>query len=167
MDVNIRHTAKTVQRFIDVREITVPQAGDDFNLGSAVVTFLGPVMEYEDTNNTSLVAKLTFGETSFLFTGDAEMQSESDILDAGFDVSADVLKVGHHGSETSSSYHWLREVMPTYGVISVGEDNTYGHPHEEVLSRLEDAEVTVYRTDLSGTVVCTSDGVTLSFRTER
>ena len=85
----------------------------------------------------------------------------------GCDLDVDVLKVGHHGSSTSSSYAFLREVMPEYGVISCGTGNSYGHPHEEVTSRLYDAGVTVYRTDQQGTVVAVSDGVEINFITEK
>jgi competence protein ComEC len=136
-------------------------------LGSAKITVLGPVKEYDDPNNTSIVLRVDYGKTSFLFTGDAETQAENDILDAGFDVSATVLKVGHHGSETSTGYRWLRAVMPQYGVISCGTDNDYGHPHEQPLSRLRDADVQVYRTDLQGHIVCTSDGTTVSFTAKK
>lgn len=144
--------------------ITIPEAGDRFSLGSAQVDVLGPVSPSDEPNNTSIVLKITYGETSFLFTGDAERQEEQEILDAGFSLDSTVLKVGHHGSNTSSSYPFLREVMPEYAVISVGRDNEYGHPTEEVLSRLEDAGAVIYRTDELGHIVCTSDGKTVSFK---
>jgi competence protein ComEC len=102
-----------------------------------------------------------------LFTGDAERDAENAILENGVDISCDLLKVGHHGSETSTSYRFLREVAPTYGVISVGVGNSYGHPHEEPLSRLRDADVKLYRTDLQGDVICKSDGVNLTFTTAK
>lgn len=149
------------------KQITVPQAGETFALGSASVQVLGPQKTYDDVNDTSIVLKITYGNTSFLFMGDAGTQSEADILDAGCDVSATVLKVGHHGSSTSTSYRFLRAVMPQYAVISVGTDNAYGHPHEETLSRLRDADATLYRTDLQGDVVCVSDGNTVSFATTK
>ena len=149
------------------RELYCPQPGSTWTLGSTKITVLGPVKDYDDPNNTSIVLRVDYGKTSFLFTGDAETQSENDILDAGFDVSATVLKVGHHGSETSTGYRWLRSVMPQYGVISCGTDNDYGHPHDEPLSRLRDAEVQVYRTDLQGHIVCTSDGTTVTFTTQK
>ena len=142
-------------------EMQLPNAGDSFNLGGAKATILGPVRQYENTNDSSIVMKLEYGERSFLFTGDMEWDSEHDILDAGYDVGADVLKVAHHGSETSTSYRFLREIMPTYAVISVGGNNAYGHPTEVVLSRLRDADVELYRTDLNGNVIITSDGNTL------
>lgn len=147
--------------------LTVPSAGDVFSLGAAQVTVLGPAEDYTDTNDTSLVLMMDYGETSFLFTGDMERTAEADLIEAGYDLSATVLKVGHHGSDTSTSYPFLREVMPQYAVISVGAGNSYGHPTEAALSRLRDADVTVYRTDLQGTVICESDGAQVTFSTER
>lgn len=148
-------------------DVTVPAPGDSWTLGSAVVTVLGPQKEYSEVNNTSIVLRVDFGETSFLFTGDAERGAEQDMLDAGCDLQATVLKVGHHGSDTSSGYPFLREVEPQYAVISVGEDNLYGHPGEDVLSRLWDGDAELYRTDLQGTVVAVSDGEAVAFTTER
>ncbi len=116
-----------------------------------------------DTNNSSIVIRLEYGNTSFLFTDDAEREEEQDILSAGYELNSTVLKVGHHGSESSTSYPFLRAVMPQYAVISVGADNSYGHPTEDVLSRLRDADVTVYRTDLNGAVHCRSNGENVYF----
>jgi len=147
--------------------ITVPTAGDSFSLGSSVVQVLGPQQQYDDPNDTSIVLKVSYGDTSFLFTGDAERTAEADILDAGYDLSSTVLKVGHHGSDTSTSYPFLREIMPEYAVIQVGAGNSYGHPTEDTLSRLRDADVEVYRNDLQGTIICTSDGETVAFTTEK
>ncbi len=121
------------------RSLTVPEPGDKFYLGSAQVEILGPVQEYDDTNDTSIVLRIDYGETSFLFTGDMETGAEKDLLDSGANVGATVLKAGHHGSDTSTSYRFLREVSPQYTVISVGEGNSYGHPSDEVLSRFRDA----------------------------
>lgn len=148
-------------------EVTVPEVDSSFLLGEARVIVLGPRKTYEEPNDTSIVLRVDHGENSFLFTGDMETAAEEDLLAAGCDLDVDVLKVGHHGSSTSSSYLFLREVMPEYGVISCGAENTYGHPHEEVSSRLYDAGVTVYRTDEQGTVVATSDGTEIRFATEK
>ena len=126
--------------------IQIPEPGDAFSLGGASVTVLGPVQSYADPNNTSIVLRVQFGDTRFLFTGDMETTAENDMLDYGMDVQADVLKVGHHGSNTSTGYRFLYEVDPTYAVISVGAGNSYGHPHEEPLSRLQDSGVSLYRT---------------------
>ncbi len=146
--------------------ITIPEPGDTLTLGEAELEVLGPVKTYAETNDTSIVLKLTFGATSFLFTGDMEVAAENDLLDSGADVRADVLKVGHHGSETSTGYRFLYEVSPTYAVISVGTDNKYGHPEEKPLSRLHDAGCTIFRTDHLGTVIAASDGVEVSFTWE-
>ena len=148
------------------RSITVPSVGDRFNLGSADCHILG-VNSAEDTNESSIVMKITYGNTSFLFTGDAEREAENLILNSGFDIKADVLKVGHHGSASSTSYYWLRQIAPRYAVISVGQGNSYGHPTETVLSRLRDADVTTYRTDLQGDIICTSNGQTVTFQVNR
>jgi len=152
-------------------EVYEPELGETFQLGGAIVTVLGPVQEgYEDVNDTSLVLMVEFEKTRFLFTGDMEQLAEGHMLDywgEDYDFRADVLKVGHHGSYSSSGYRLLREVAPTYGVISCGRDNEYGHPHEAPMSRLRDAEVTVYRTDLMGTVCVFSDGENLAFAWER
>ena len=147
--------------------LTVPSAGDTFSLGSAQVEILGPIKEYEEANDTSIVLRIQYGSTSFLFTGDMESTAETDLLDAGTYLSSTVLKVGHHGSSSSTSYRFLREVLPDYAVIPVGADNKYGHPTEAVLSRLEDAEVQIYRTDLHGTIIAESDGSTVTFHTEK
>ena len=149
-------------------EVTIPSPGDQFTLGDALVMILGPVKSYADPNNTSIVMMIDFHGKRFLFTGDMETEAENDMLDYWgeyFTWSADVLKVGHHGSDTSTSYRFLRAVMPAYGIISVGEGNSYGHPNETPLSRLEDAEVTVLRTDKLGSIIVTTDGknITLSW----
>lgn len=149
------------------KSITVPRPGDSFDLGSARVEILGPVKEYDDANNTSIVLRIDYGETSFLFTGDMETGAEGDLLDSGADVRATVLKAGHHGSDTSTGYRFLREVMPQYAVISVGEGNKYGHPSDEVLSRFRDAGAEVYCTDMQGHIIAKSDGKTVAFTTEK
>ena len=147
--------------------ITVPEAGDTFSLGSAQAQIVGPIRSSEEPNNTSIVLRIVYGGTSFLFTGDAEREEEQDILDAGYALESTVLKVGHHGSAGSTTYPFLRAVMPDYAVISVGAGNSYGHPTEAALSRLRDAGATVYRTDLQGEIRCVSDGSTVTFRTEK
>lgn len=146
--------------------IKVPQAGEVYSLGSAKVTILGLNLS-SDVNDSSIVLRIDYGSTSFLFTGDAEREAEQALLSSGANLDATVLKVGHHGSESSTSYVFLREIMPEYAVISVGENNSYGHPTDEVLSRLHDADVTLFRTDLQGDIIAISDGKTVTFTTER
>lgn len=146
--------------------LTVPEAGDKYALGSAEVEILG-LNAGEDTNNTSIVLMIRYGETSFLFTGDAEREAEQALLDSGAELKADVLKLGHHGSDTSTSYPFLREVMPEYAVISVGEGNSYEHPEEGTLSRLRDADCKILRTDLNGDIIISSDGEELTVTTDK
>ena len=148
------------------KSVTIPQVGTQFALGSAVCSVLA-VNTSSDTNNSSIVVRIVYGNTSFLFTGDAEREVEQAMINRGANLSATVLKVGHHGSYTSTSYQFLWNVMPRYAVISCGKDNSYGHPHDEVLSRLHDADVTLYRTDMQGDIVCTSNGSTVSFSVSR
>lgn len=126
------------------------------NDGDLSVTFAAPVRtEYKSLNNVSAVVKIVYKGSSFLFTGDAEEQAEGDIT---ADVRADVLKVGHHGSSTSSSWDFLDRVKPSCAVISCGEGNDYGHPHTETLEKLSDIGAAVYRTDLDGTVIIETQG---------
>ena len=146
--------------------ITVPSIGDTYSLGSSTVTILG-VNSDSEANNSSIVLRIDYGETSFLFTGEAEREAEQVILNSGMDLSATVLKVGHHGSDTSTTYPFLRAIMPQYAVISVGTDNSYGHPTEDTLSRLRDADVKVFRTDLQGDVYCISDGKSVLITVDR
>lgn len=143
--------------------ITVPAVGDTFTLGEASVTVVAVNSVPEDTNNTSIVIRIVYGDTSFLFTGDAEQETEEKILETGQDIESTVLKVGHHGSSTSTSQAFLDAVSPTYAVISCGKDNSYGHPHSETLAKLSSAGVEVLRTDELGDIYCTSDGTEVTF----
>ena len=147
-------------------QLEVPSVGTVWPLGSATVTLLGPVTGYSDTNNTSLVLRIDYGNTSFLLTGDMEKTAETDLVNSGANLKADVLQVGHHGSSTSTGYLILNAVLPEMGVISCGTGNKYGHPHEETLSILRDAKVDVYRTDLQGTITIGSDGQNFTVGTE-
>ena len=148
-------------------QLEVPSVGIVWPLGSATVTLLGPVTQYSETNNTSLVLRIDYGSTSFLLTGDMEKTAETDLVNSGANLKADVLQVGHHGSSTSTGYLFLNAVLPEMGVISCGTGNKYGHPHEETLSILRDAKVDVYRTDLQGTITIGSDGQNFTVGTER
>ncbi|MDF2882868.1 MAG: ComE-like protein Metallo beta-lactamase superfamily hydrolase, secreted [Clostridiaceae bacterium] len=142
-----------------------PIIGTNYNLGQAACEILGPVTTVNgDLNTYSIVIKVTFGNNKFLFTGDAQASNEQDMINKGFDLSADVLKLGHHGSHTSTSQNFLNKVNPKYAIISCGVDNDYGHPHKETMDRLKRKNVIVYRTDESGTIVAESDGKDISFR---
>lgn len=146
--------------------LTVPKAGEAFNLGGALVELVGPIYSSSDTNNNSIVVKITYGKNSFIFMGDAEEAEESTILVARKDLACDVIKIGHHGSSSSTSNALLQKVNPTYAVISVGK-NSYGHPTANTLNKLIKSDITIYRTDLQGDIICTSDGKNISFSTEK
>lgn len=138
-------------------KVTTAKAGlNIINVDNLVADIVAPVNDtYEDLNNYSAVVKIRYGNNSFLFMGDAESLSENEITT---DVKADVLKVGHHGSDSSTSKEFLSKVKPTYAVISVGKDNSYGHPSKNVLALLNESKVNVFRTDIQGTIVARSDG---------
>ena len=146
--------------------LTIPKPGDTFALGGASVTFVGPVRDFgDDDNANSLVCRIDYGSTSFLFTGDATREAETAMLEEAANVRADVLKVAHHGSGGSSSKTFLEAVHPRYAIISVGADNPWEHPHDSVLQRLNAVGATTMRTDESGSIIVTSDGHDLSVET--
>lgn len=131
------------------------------------IDILAPVKTYEDLNNASAVIKITYESTSFLYMADAEEPAENDILDSGADVSADIVKVGHHGSYKSSCEKFVKAVGASYGIISCGKDNDYGHPHKQAMKRWKKSGTELLRTDLSGTITVTSDGRHYNIETER
>ena len=149
--------------------ITTPIPGVTFTLGQDVqCTILAPnSSSYPDLNSFSIVIKMVYGSTSFLFTGDAQSDSEKEMLSKGYDIKADILKVGHHGSTSSTSPAFLKAVSPKYAVIFVGKDNTYGHPHQVTLDKLNAAGIKIYRTDLNGTVTFSVTGSNISISTEK
>ena len=131
-----------------------------FDDGELRAELLAPIDDsYDNLNNYSAVLMLTYGQTSFLFMGDAEKQVEKQLLDSGVPLRADVLKIGHHGSNTSSSKDFIDAVNPDIAVMSLGTGNSYGHPHRETLDTLNERSIEIWRTDQDGTVVFTSDGV--------
>ncbi|GAA0177395.1 hypothetical protein SH2C18_06400 [Clostridium sediminicola] len=149
-------------------KITVPKVGTTYELGKATFQIVAPnSTSYRDTNNYSVSIKLTLDNNSFLFTGDAEDVSEEEMVSNGMDLKVDVLKIGHHGSHSSTTNEFLNKVNPKYAVISVGKLNDYGHPHIETMEKLKDKNITVYRTDESGTIIVTSDGNTISFNIDK
>lgn len=147
----------------NVKEI-YPATGEIFSLGDAVFTIMAPNRsDYLEVNNESLVIKMTYGNVSYLFCGDAEIESEYDMVENGVDLSADVIKLGHHGSNTSSSQMILKTVKPSYAIISVGKDNSYGHPAAEILNRLKEYGIRYFRTDKEGNIISVTDGKNISF----
>lgn len=166
-----RHSSNT-QTYEDVLltaqnkglKITAAQAGNSFTAGECSFYILAPDGEYSNTNNYSVVMRMTVGNVSVLFTGDAESQSEERMLESGAQLKSDLLKIGHHGSDTSTSDQFLQAVSPKYAVISVGENNSYGHPSSQTLEKLSGIEL--YRTDLMGTIIASTDGKEITFSTE-
>lgn len=163
--VHTSDTYKNLLLTIKDKKLTIqePVAGtniiDDKDLK---FTILAPnSLEYKDLNNYSIVTKLIYKENSFLFTGDAEKISEDEMLLKKYDLKADVLKVGHHGSTTSTSPAFILAIKPKHSIISVGKDNSYNHPDNIIINRLK-LYGEVYRTDLDGTIIVTSDGEKLT-----
>lgn len=151
------------------KNIPVDEAvpGAVYELGTARLQILAPYEPDADANNISVVTRLTFGDKAFLFTGDAETSVEKQLISGDYSLKADVLKLGHHGSNTSNSTAFLRQVAPDFAVITCGENNEYGHPQQEVIDRLTRQEMTVYRADVDGHIVFTTDGATLSVSTRK
>lgn len=148
-------------------QITLKEAGDKIPFGSLEFLCVAPEGEFSSLNNSSLGLKLVHGENSFLFTGDMEKSSERATLQKGYDISATVLKVGHHGSSSSSTEAFLDAVKPKFAVISVGEKNRYNHPNDPTVNALEQRGIKIYRTDWDGNVVMVSDGVDLAITTQK
>ena len=142
------------------------EPGSTYSFGEASFTILAPLgSDYGGYNDYSVVTMVNCGSVRFLLAGDAEKQSEKEMLASGVDLHADVLKLGHHGSSTSSTANFLKAVDPTYAIISCGKDNDYGHPHQETIKKLNLLGCTYYRTDELGTIVASTDGVTITFST--
>lgn len=145
----------------------VPKLEEKYNLGNASFVIYAPnSSSYDELNNYSIVIKLSFGNNAFLFTGDAEKLSEKEMLDKNYDLKADVLKIGHHGSSTSTSDEFLEAVSPKYAVLSVGEDNSYNLPKKTVMDKFKNNNIPVYRTDEQGTIILNSDGTNITFNKE-
>lgn len=146
-------------------KIKKPLVLDNFNIGNSQATVLAPnSKKYSLTNDYSIVLKLQNGENSFVFTGDAEKESETEMVEAHKSIlKADVLKIGHHGSKTSSSAEFVDLIDPDYAVISVAKDNGYNHPNKDILERFKDKDIKIYRTDKDSSVVARSDGENIQF----
>lgn len=142
-----------------------PSIGDVFSFGGCNFTVLSVTDDEGDLNDNSIVLRLVYGDNSFLFMGDATSAIEKNILKLGIDLKTDVYKVAHHGSSYSNTLAFLEEVSPTYAIISVGEGNSYGHPHDEALNNVKSVCNNIYRTDVNGTVIVDSDGenINISF----
>ena len=163
-------TTKTFEDVLDAllakkKAFETPNIGDKFKLSDTEfeVLYLGD--DQSDLNNTSMVLRLTYKNTTYLFMGDATSTVERILINEGKDLKSDVLKVGHHGSQYSSSAAFLKQVSPRYAVIQVGQDNDYGHPKQVTIDKLEKLKTLTYRTDKHGTIILTSDGENISFET--
>ena len=144
-----------------------PAPGDSFTLGNASFTVLAPQdRSYQNANDYSVAVRLTAGDMSFLITGDAEVESEAEMVRSGLPLESTVYVAGHHGSASSSSWDLLQKAVPEYAVISCGAGNSYGHPHVETMEKLEAMEIPVFRTDKQGTVTVTTDGASLTWSAE-
>lgn len=172
MDGEDTPTSYTYERLLSTllqQDIPVTEAkpGQQYALGEGVVDILGPTHTYSESNNMSVVCRITFGNRRFLMMGDAETKAETDLMESGADLSADVLKVGHHGSHSSTGTAFLKAVSPSHAVISCGAGNRYGHPHPETLDVLQQQGVHVWRTDVYGHIVMTTDGTELTVAVEK
>lgn len=165
---DVIHDTKTFEDVLDAiasRDLKITKAisGNSYELGDASFTIIAPnSSSYNNLNNYSVGIKLTHGSNSFIFTGDAEDVSEKEMIDSGVDLHADVLKLGHHGSIANSYSGFLDAVSPSYGVITVGVNNSYGHPDPALLDTLSDRDIQILRTDQDGTIIFSSNGTTLS-----
>ncbi|MFR1759707.1 MAG: ComEC/Rec2 family competence protein, partial [Christensenellaceae bacterium] len=169
----VAHASKTYESVLQALEeneipVTYPQAGDSLELGGMRLTVLGPEqVEEDDLNNCSLVSRVDSAYGSVLIPGDCERQAEETMLKGNRPLKADVLQLAHHGSSTSNTEAFLKAVDPKWVVIPVGEGNSYGHPHDEILQRVEELGCKAYRTDWNGTVTCVMDEEGIAFYPER
>lgn len=146
----------------------IKKTNDKFEFGEADVTVLAPSKdEYDNTNNYSLALMVSFGETDIMLTGDAEKSIEEEILKLNYDIECEIMKAGHHGSDTSNTDKFLKKVNPSYIIISAGVDNSYKHPIKSVMERIKKMGITVYRTDEVGDIVMTTDGKNIEFNKEK
>ena len=163
-------TTKTFEDVLDAllakkKAFETPNIGDKFKLSDTEFEVLYLGSDKSDLNNTSIVLKLTYKNTTYLFMGDATDKVEKILINEGKDLESDVLKVGHHGSQYSSTAAFLKQVSPRYAVIQVGQDNDYDHPKQITIDKLEKLKTLTYRTDKHGTIILTSDGDNISFET--
>lgn len=161
-------TTKTFEDVLDALEekqvaFQTPENDAELSFANSTIKVLNIDNTTDNLNETSIVLRLKYGTTSFLFMGDAESKTESKILNK--ELKSDVLKVGHHGSNTSTSLSFLEKVSPTYAVISVGKDNSYHHPNDTIIKRLNNKNIKIYRTDQQGTIIAESNGTIINFST--
>ncbi|MGM0409303.1 MAG: MBL fold metallo-hydrolase [Bacillota bacterium] len=169
----VMHTSKTYENLL----LTIKDKGKKIKRASSdlkiidndnlkIEIFSPQEKEYSNLNNYSIVLKIDFEQSSFLFTGDIEKEVERELINSDYDLNSDLFKVSHHGSDSSSSYEFIEKISPKFAVISVGKDNSYGHPSSEVINSLQSIGAQVYRTDNEGTIVATSDGKEIKINKE-
>lgn len=169
----VQNDTKTFEDVLDALisknvSVTSPEIGDTYEFSDAKFTILScKNEETNELNTSSIVIRLVFGEQSYIFCGDAEKENEYAMMDSGLTLKSNVIKIGHHGSTSSSLEKFILAVNPEIAVISVGEGNDYGHPHEKIVNRLNRLGITTYRTDWHGTIIITSDGKTNEVITEK
>ncbi len=144
-------------------EVQHPTVGDSYSFGSAAFTVLAPDTISDDSNNNSIAIKIDHGQNSFILTGDAEHDSEKAMVSSGLDLDCDVLVLGHHGSASSTTWDFLQQSVPEYAIISCGDQNSYGHPHEETLEKLDSMEIEYFRTDRQGTIIAVSEANSITW----
>lgn len=147
---------KEFMREVDDEQLIIARKGHSWTIGPANIEVIQVSNDYDDSNQNSIVTKLTHVNTEVLLTGDCDRECEEELISK--DIRSDILKVAHHGSKFGSNEDFLRKVRPEVAIISVGENNNYGHPARETLDRLNDEGVTIYRTDLRGDIIVKSDG---------
>lgn len=165
-------TTKAFENMLDSLEAKsmtykVPDVGDKFYLGETIIEVLFLDDDLNNLNDCSIVLRLTHGESSMIFMADASTLVEEEIMDGYDNIKSDLIKIGHHGSSYSSSLEFLEFINPKYAVISVGKNNIYKHPSNEILKRLEQNDIKVYRTDANGTIIFESDGEEIKLKEEK
>ena len=172
MKESVIPATSSFRKLIDVIErknigVMYAEPGESIEVCGGRLEIIAPVKEYDDLNNCSVVVRFVHGDNSFIFCGDICKDAERDILDSGAELNADVIKVAHHGSTSSSLKVFMQAVSPSYAVIEVGAGNDYGHPHKEIVALLKKLDIDIYRTDKNGNIVFVSDRKDLTVSTEK
>ncbi|WP_449536382.1 MBL fold metallo-hydrolase [Ferdinandcohnia sp. Marseille-Q9671] len=165
-------TSQTFQRLllaIDQHNVDYyePRQGDEFEVGPLQIDVLYPISVSENDNEESISLKLTYGDVTFIFTGDASTKDELRMMNGDVEIDADILHLGHHGSSTSTHPTFLKEVSPAIAIYSAGKDNSYGHPHKEVVDLIQGSSITLYGTDVHGTIIVKTNGKTYDVLTKK
>jgi competence protein ComEC len=151
------------------QKITIAKQGEFLELGNPIkAEILSPTLDkYDDLNNYSVIIKLSYNKLNFLFMGDAEKLIENNLIKNNINLQSDIIKIAHHGSNSSSSAEFLNIVSPTYAIISCGKNNEYGHPHKDIINELNRRHLNIYRTDRNGDIVFIFDGNNLKIKSSK